>query len=304
VNRSAVAWLVVASVLVGATVHGGALAVALVDGPFPTPWSASTPSGTTPQGDERTDVDAWEPLVQYEDPDLGLVDSYWVDEAGELEPRPVHGSIEDLVWEVFLRVTSAPFASKVVIEYLVGDAPNSDTLAYVAKGEDHEYWSLAVNLDVAEYPDLLVPTLVHEYAHLLSLARGELDPAATANTCTTVHVWEGCLRQTSMLWAFQERFWEGAVGAPGPENDDWELADAYYVEHEDDFVSDYAAMNVVEDFAESFMVYVMEEVSLTGTIADGSIASAKVAFFAEYPELVAIRDRIRAEFAAELGFAP
>lgn len=287
VNRTAVVSIVVASVLVGTTAQVGTMAALLAAG--------TGTGGITASSQE----DPWEPFVQYEDVDLGPVDSYWVDEAAQLEPRPVHGSIEERVWADFLRVATPTFAAKVVIEYVVGDDPDADTLAYVVKGEDHEYWSLAVNLDVAAYPDLLIPTLVHEYAHLLSLGRGELDVTATEGTCETVHVWEGCLRDTSMLWAFHQRFWEGAIGAPGPENDDWEVSDPYFFAHEDDFVSDYAAMNVVEDFAESFMVFVMED----PPVGD-SVAAEKLRFFTEYPELVAARDRIRAEFGPELGFIP
>ncbi len=67
---------------------------------------------------------------------------------------------------------------------------------------------------------------------------------------------------------------------PGTGSPD-EITDAFYTEHEEDFVSAYAATNVVEDFAESFMLFVL-------------------LLFSEYPELVEIRDRIRSEFAGEL----
>ena len=73
----------------------------------------------------------------------------------------------------------------------------------------------------------------------------------------------------------------------------------FYAEHEDDFVSDYAATNVIEDFAESFMVYVIED----APIGD-SVAAEKLRFFEAIPELAAIRDRLRAEFASDLGIVP
>ena len=292
-NRSAIAWIVIAAVVASTTVQGGTLALLLG-----ADRSAPIVSAEGFGGDTTT-VDPWEPLVQYDDPDLGLVDSYWVDEFGDLEPRPVHRSTQAEVWHTFQRVATPTFTAKVVVEYIVGDDPDADLLAYVLKNDDTDYWTLAVNLDVADSPDVLVPTLVHEYAHLLSLGRGELDPTVDAAACATIALWEGCLRDTSMLWAFQQRFWSGQVGAPDAENDDWDVVGEYYEGREDDFVSDYAAMNVVEDFAESFMVFVMEEAP-----TDGSIASAKIAFFTEYPALVAARERIRGEFGSELGFVP
>lgn len=309
-KRSAIAWIVIASVVVSASVQGGTLALVLandrtssfaaIGDEADSEVGDNTDSGASDgAGVEYIADDPWEPLYFYDDPDLGPVDSYWVDEFGDLEPRPVHRSTEEHVWHTFTRVATPTFAAKVIVEYIVGDAPDADLWAYVLKNDDTDYWTLAVNLDVAEYPDELVPTLVHEYAHLLSLGRGELDQTTDAAACATISLWEGCLRDTSMMWAFHQRFWADAAGAPAPENDDWELADAYYLGHEDEFVSDYAAMNVVEDFAESFMIFVLEDAP-----TDSSVASAKINFFAEYPLLVAARERIRAEFGAELGFIP
>ena len=63
-------------------------------------------------------------------------------------------------------------------------------------------------------------------------------------------------------------------------------------------MSDYAATNVVEDVAESFMTWVIED-STSGT----SLVAQKLAFFDDYPSLVGIRDRLRTEFADDLGLA-
>jgi hypothetical protein len=82
------------------------------------------------------------------------------------------------------------------------------------------------------------------------------------------------------------------------DNEDADVAWDFYTANEDDFVSDYAATNVVEDFAESFMTWVIED-----TVTGESITAAKLTFFENYPELVTIRDRIRAEFGDDLGLA-
>lgn len=60
-------------------------------------------------------------------------------------------------------------------------------------------------------------------------------------------------------------------------------------------MDDYAATNVVEDIAESFAAWVIED-----DVSGDSMVADKLAFFDDYPELVAIRDRIRTEFAGEL----
>lgn len=57
-------------------------------------------------------------------------------------------------------------------------------------------------------------------------------------------------------------------------------------------------MNVVEDIAESFMTFVLED-----RPRGDSVAAQKLEFFWQQPGFVPMRDRIRAEFSHELGLA-
>lgn len=229
------------------------------------------------------------------DEEFGTVDIYHVENDGSL--RPAASGLAAEVWETFVRVTTPEFAGTVMTNYWVSDAPDSDTLAYVQQDFEPEHWTLAANLATSEDRTQLIATLVHEYAHILSLATTEVAPRA--GSCETLSVIEGCANDASMIWAFDQRFWQGyGEDAPSPDSDDADLAWDFYQSHEDDFVSDYAATNVIEDFAESFMTWVIED-----DAAGESVAASKLAFFGEYPELVAIRDRIRGEFADELGLA-
>lgn len=240
-----------------------------------------------------TETGATEPTI-VEDDDLGQLTVYAVDEAGDLVPAPAADSLTASVWETFLRVATRDFAAEVLLEYQVGDAPESDTLAFVYPADDPAYWVLAANLATSEDLATLVPTLVHEYAHILTLSTEQVGEVSGA--CPTLELDEGCADENSTIWAFQDRFWSGYTDAPGVDNGDWAVSDPFYAEHPDDFVSDYAAMNVVEDVAETFAVFVMED-RPTGDV----VAAQKVEFFWDFPEYVAIRERIRAEFADDLG---
>ncbi len=235
---------------------------------------------------DEIDVEVGAPTVE-EDDDFGTVEVYDVLDDGSLSPAADGTALE--VWELFQRVASPDFAAEVVLQYRVGDAPESDTLAYVYQDEtDPTYWILAANLATAEDPDLLVATLIHEYAHILTLSTDEFDEAGTCPE--EFEMSEGCPAEGSTIAGFRDRFWAGYDDAPATDNDDEDVASEFYLAHEDDFVSDYAATNLVEDLAESFMTYVLEESS------DGSgVVAAKLAFFDEYPELAAIRERIRAD---------
>jgi hypothetical protein len=228
------------------------------------------------------------------DDDFGTVKLYSVLDDGSLDPRA--DGLTQHVWDTFARVTTLAFTSSVMTQYRVGDAPKSDTLAYVYQDNDPHYWILAANLATSSNDSDLIATLVHEYAHILTLDGTQMDQAA--HSCSTVELSEGCAHGDSYLWAFDERFWSAYTGAPAVDNADADVAYAFYLAHQDDFVSDYAATNVVEDIAESFMTFVLED-QPTGD----SVVAQKLGFFWQYPELVTIRERIRGEFAVDLGLA-
>lgn len=227
-----------------------------------------------------------------EDDDFGSVEVYTVLDDGSLDPGASGLAAE--VWETFTRVAGAETTAAIMTQFRVGDAPDSDTLAYVYQDDDPQYWVLAANLATSDDPSQLIATLVHEYAHILTLGVDELD--LDAASCE-LQLDEGCA-DGSILGAFEQEFWSGYPDAPDPANTDADLAYEFYLAHEDDFVSDYAATNVVEDIAESFMTWVIED-DPSGT----SVIAQKMAFFEQYPQLVAERDRIRAEFADDLGLA-
>lgn len=229
-----------------------------------------------------------------EDDDFGTVEVYAVLEDGSLDPAATGLAAE--VWETFERVATPDFTADVMAEYRLGDAPDSDTLAYVYQTSDPEYWVLAANLATSRDTEQLIATLIHEYAHILTLGTNQVDPAA--GSCSTLDLDEGCADPDSLLQAFQETFWSGYSDAPDAANSDPDVAYEFYLAHEEDFVSDYAATNVVEDIAESFMTFVLEDEPAAGTVT-----AAKLLFFWDEPDLVAIRERIRAEFADELGLA-
>lgn len=226
--------------------------------------------------------------VQSEDEDFGTATVYRVSD-GALDPAPTDERATK-VWDEFVTVATADFVRSGMREYRVGDAAGSDTLAYVTRDEnDPTTWTLAANLAYADDEALLRSTLIHEYGHILSLGVDDVDP--TVADCSTWQISEGCVREGSALFDFQKEFWAGyGEEAPTPESDDRDAAARFYEAHESDFVSDYAATNVVEDFAETFMTFVQEP-----DPSGNSPVARKLAFFSALPAYVAIRHRLRSE---------
>ncbi len=154
-----------------------------------------------------------------------------------------------------------------------------DTLAHVVQHEDNaQEWSLAMNIDPAIMsPEEKMATLVHEFGHLLTLNSTQVDPFVEQRSCTTLFLDEGCASKDAYIYAFQSRFWP-------------ELAYDY---NDKQFVSEYAAMDFVEDIAESWMNFV-----LTEKPAGATIAEKKVLFFYDYDELVMLRAELLARVAS------
>ncbi|MFF8188516.1 NADH:ubiquinone oxidoreductase subunit 4 (chain M) [Microbacterium sp. NPDC016588] len=221
-------------------------------------------------------------------PEFATTDVFAVSPDGALTPQP--DGRASRVWNELLRVTTPEFAASEIARYETGDDRDSDTLAYVASADDRAKWVFAANLAFTDDRDLLLTTLIHEYAHMLSLGADDTDPAAS--DCDTEWAGAGCLLPDSDLQRFADRFWAGYTDAPARDNVDPDVAWEFYQGHEDDFVSDYAATNVSEDFAETFAVFVLE----SDVDATDSVVARKFAFFDALPEYAGARERIRAEF--------
>lgn len=225
-----------------------------------------------------------------EDEDFGTVEVYDVTFDGQLDP-PATGVAAD-VWALYVDMVGAEAAGASILQFKVGDAPESDTLAYVVQQSDPQYWNLVVNLAIIDDPELLAGTLVHEHAHVFGYAESQFDPRPTS--CSTFEVVEGCVLPDAYLWAFYEQFWSGYAEHPDLENVDPDVAYDFYLQHEEDFVSDYAATNIGEDFAETFMTFVLED-----AWSPSSSTGAKLEFFTAYPELVELRQQMRAALGAD-----
>lgn len=224
-----------------------------------------------------------------EDADLGTMLIYDVLADGTLDPAAEGLAAE--VWDAFTRVATPAFTSEVILTYQVGSSDSSDLLAWVTQDAwSPEYWHLAVNLDGAKDMSYLLTTLIHEYAHILTLDLEQMPPDGE---CTVEVPSQECWYDDAYLMAFWREFWSGyGDDAPDAALKDDDVTQAFYEAHEEDFVTSYAATNAAEDIAESFMAYVIEPVPDPSR----SVVAAKMAFFERYPELAAIRERIRAEF--------
>lgn len=221
--------------------------------------------------------------IEGHDPVWGSVWIYPVIEDGTLHPAP--GGTLGGIWAVFTRVVTPAYATEHMSALVAANDPDNPILAAVAiSNVEPLRWTLTVNVGQPIYRSRFPRVLLHEYAHLLALDDEQVD--RSGGTCATLHLPEGCLRPGSDLLRFHEAFWDPLVpttdapaGSSGWSN---------YVDHEDQFINSQAAMNVVEDFSESFVAFIIRD---KPDPASGTWAR-KLLYFWDRPAYVAIRDHI------------
>jgi hypothetical protein len=132
-------------------------------------------------------------------------------------------------------------------------------------------WILSIDAADLDSRELVVETIVHELAHVVTLAPDRFT-FGDGTACDGLAVDLGCVERDSVMARFSERFWPGGRPAhPGA----------------DGFVSPYADTAVHEDLAETFTALVFD-----WPIPAGTVAAEKIAFLESDPELAALHQEL------------
>ncbi len=253
------------------------------------------------EGSENYDEIGEVPLVTYvvegnriADPELGAA-------TADLIQFQEDTALHEKIWVYFATLfppERRPYLSQFVI---FTDGPENVLASVSPDPLDPTKWVLAVDPQDAADPTELTYTLIHEYAHLLTLNEAQVPPDLAlalepdndtlydeaVNACPTYFPGEGCALDSAYIDDFVERFW-GDLYAEWEEiaymEDEIEAEDAlyaFYEDYQDQFVSDYAPTSPEEDIAEAFSIFIMQPKPAGETIAE-----EKVLFFYDYPELV------------------
>jgi hypothetical protein len=201
------------------------------------------------------------------------------------------------IWDMFLAVAGSDAAYRNVSAYATFRLGKEPVLAYVGMHQKKDpMWHLVVNANNAnlgnpQWKKDMAITLIHEYAHLLSLGKKQMDLGRGEIKCKktgTIYIeGYGCSKKKSYIQAFGKRFWTAEDVEEAYESQE-EHSSLFYKRHEGEFVTQYAATNITEDFAESFTDFILRA-KPPGT----NVAEQKVLFFYRYPELVKMRAEMR-----------
>lgn len=165
-----------------------------------------------------------------------------------------------------------------------------ETLAYVYPSDSAgSKWTVAVDPADAEDWDWFLETVLHEYAHYVTLNSSQA--AYTDAQTTTTYNEVGMVSYAgSYLDEFYQTFWADYLDDRLINLD----SSCFFLRHADDFITDYAATDPSEDIAECFTYFV-----LYGPQEGEAVWEQKLDFFYRFPELVEFRTATR----ARLGLA-
>ena len=208
-----------------------------------------------------------------------------------LVPTPTSSDKE--LWDLFSRVVGQADLLRYIQSFEVFNDPDNDSAASVWQSQTLGKWHVNVNGSFKDDKKDIVHTMVHEYGHIVSLnstqIKGDSDGA-----CPYLRLGEGCANQGSYINAFYDKYWSKyGANAPANEGQDTNEVSAFYNQRQLAFVSEYAATNYGEDWAESWATFVT-----TGKPSGALKKDKKVLFFYGYAPLQSTRDRIRVQIAS------
>ena len=246
-------------------------------------------------------------LVTYTVSGNQISDPYFEDVSADLTGYQEDEASHQGIWDYFTILIPAS-ERNTLAEYSIVTDGEENVLAAVAQTlYDPVLWGLEVDIRDSDDKLNLTYTLIHEYAHLLTLGPDQVTPSVAVfnnpdddniyfdevSACPDYFPGEGCSQSNSYINAFFNEFWadihEEWQDINMIEDDDayYEALDDFYYNYEDRFVTDYAPTNPEEDIAEAFSFFV-----LSPRPGGDTIAEEKILFFYDYPELVQLRDEI------------
>ena len=198
------------------------------------------------------------------------------------------------IWAMVLQVIPESFRGNLS-EFLIFSGEENSTAGFVVQtSNDLSKWQMGIAIDFAYQSGFnaggeLAYTIIHEFAHILTLNNTQIDASIGASSCSNYFPGEGCANTDSYINQLYLRFWADIWSEYQAATDSEYAQQEFYDKYKDRFVTQYASTNPGEDIAESFTYFVTLENKPTGN----PIADQKVLMMYEYPELIELRNYIR-----------
>lgn len=263
--------------------------------------------------DEEAGGDEYTYLVTYLVSGDEITDPYYETVPADLQDEQENSDLHDQIWNYYRSLIPAAYRATLAEFSIMTDGEENILAAVAQTYNDPNLWGLEVDIaDTSDYYYLTF-TLVHEFAHLLTLGPDQVPPSLAifnnpedqdiyldeASACSTFFPGEGCSNPDSYLNAFYQAFWTdiydewNEINLIEDEDEYYEALDGFYLKYEDRFLTDYSVTHPAEDIAEAFGFFIFAEKPAGDTIAE-----QKILFFYQYGELVQLRSSILANTCA------
>ncbi|MBL7058012.1 hypothetical protein ISS03_01625 [Patescibacteria group bacterium] len=187
-------------------------------------------------------------------------------------------------------ILPSDFSDEYIARLVIYVDSEDDVAASVEKSDIAGKWDIFVNeASLVDGEKEMLFTLIHEVAHIVTLNSSQVDPDIMESvSCKQFYLDEGCPKNYSYFNSFYRTFWEGKYEVM----DGYDTADQESLiagKKVEDFVTEYAMSHPVEDIAESFAAFILNnDIGKVGTVA-----SEKVNFFSSFSELIELRYSMR-----------
>lgn len=203
------------------------------------------------------------------------------------------------VWDLVKKIIPPSYRTKMG-EFMIFAGEDNGVAGYVFEiKDDLSEWQMGIAIDFAYEGGFnangeLAYTIIHEFAHILTLNNTQVDTTISDNECQSFYTGEGCAKNESYINKLYSKFWADIYEEFLALGDSEEEYENFYSKYQDRFVTGYASTNPGEDIAEVFATFVTRNGGVNGS----SIAEQKIQLMYEHPELVTLRDYIRGNTAS------
>ncbi len=194
------------------------------------------------------------------------------------------------IWGLIKKIVIPEYRNKLK-EMLIFNGEKENLDAYVVNiSKDTKEWRIGVAINYAYNKDYskskrLEYNLVHEFGHIVALNNDEVNLEKDEKQCVSYYTLGVCTKPDSYMNLFYQEFWKDMMAEyKNGRNID------FYRNNKEKFVSKYASVSPVEDFAETFACFITKDLPDSNSL---HIKDIKVLFFTKYPELMKMRDTIR-----------
>lgn len=198
------------------------------------------------------------------------------------------------IWDLVKKVVPKNQRDKMG-QFVIYSGQKAGSAGFVAEIKaDLSSWIMGIAIDSAfdggfNAGGELAYTIIHEFGHILTLEKSQVDSSITQENCTNYFPGEGCAQENSYINELHNKYWKDIWSEYKAAQADQNAQQSFYDKYKDRYVTQYASTNPGEDIAEVFATFVTRKDKPSGN----TIAEKKILLMYNRSELIEFRDHIR-----------